>query len=122
MRKSTLIVAVLLVLTLLALAGCGSSSSDTQDAANAQNDIEMAVQATLTAIASESGPASETTDSDPPTASIGTPAASSASASSVTPSVVLPPQLNDFNPAPRPASSMGDPNAPVVIYEWSDYT
>ena len=122
MRKPTFFVAALLVLLSLAIAGCSSSSQDNQDAIEAsvqatlaaQGDIETAVQATLTAIASESGSAAETTD--PP------PASSSASASSVAPSVVLPPEINGFNPAPRPASSMGDPNAPVVIYEWSDYT
>ena len=35
---------------------------------------------------------------------------------------VLPPLIPDFAPADRPASSLGDPQAPVVIYEWSDYT
>ncbi len=40
----------------------------------------------------------------------------------VAPSIVLPPIVTDFNPIPRPAASMGELDAPVVMYEWSDYT
>ena len=36
-------------------------------------------------------------------------------------SLVLPPRLSNFDPIPRPATSIGDPDAPVVMYEWSDY-
>ena len=72
--------------------------------------VSAAVEATLTSIAAseneDNAPISPTPTPEPP---------------AFAPSI-LPPLVDNFAPAPRPASSQGDPNAPVVIYEWSDYT
>ncbi len=119
MRIPTLFVLVLLMLLLIT--GCTAPPPQ-----GSQPDVEAAVQATLTAIATESDLGSATTSPEPA-------ATLKASASDVqvepktTPApavarpLVLPPQVENFDPALRPASSKGDPNAPVVIYEWSDY-
>ena len=106
-RHRFIVITLLLLAASLALAACGAASPK-DDAA-----ISTAVEATLTAVAAQAGEdAPAVTPS--PKSSVEPPAAQ--------PGVVLPPIVNGFDPAPRPASSKGDPNAPVVIYEWSDYT
>ncbi|RME81523.1 MAG: hypothetical protein D6775_13365 [Caldilineae bacterium] len=109
-----------LILLAVVLAGRGSlSGSDSEEA------IARSVEATLTAIAG-AAPAqvAETPAIATPTAA---PAASAPTGQPdptgpAAPAITLPPEVADFNPRPRPASSKGDPEAPVVIYEWSDYT
>lgn len=103
-----------LILLGLFLAGCAAPVAAPQDD---QAQIDAAVQATLTAVAAQAplptaapAPASDSTPVPDPEQ----PAAA--------PSIALPPQIPGFRAAPRPISSLGDPAAPVVMYEWSDYT
>jgi len=120
-KRHYLLSSLLLVLAVFALAACGGKGTDEKDDNQAQ--ISAAVEATLTVIAAEDAapPAlssEETLIEETPDASEAPATPASIQVSNVT----LPPAVNDFNPIPRPASSMGDPNAPVVMYEWSDYT
>ncbi len=116
----------LLLLSLLALllGACAAPATSTPDQ---QATIEAAVQATLMA-AQVTTPAPET-----PAAPAESPGTTSGPTTTPQPPstpqpqeaaqrVILPPLVKNFNPAPRPASTLGDPQAPVVMYEWSDYT
>ena len=118
----------LIALAVFALFVAGCAAIPVEDGGDA--DIETAVQATLTAVAivaADDGSAVETESDlstpqpavDEADAPAGTPQPSQPADA---PQVVLPPQVTDFNPVPRPAASKGDPEAPVVMYEWSDYT
>ncbi len=105
-RLLTLSFALLIAATLLS--ACATSQPQDSEA------VAMAVEATLTAVAANE--ASPNSPAATPSAVTPPPDAPT------TPKTILPPRVNGFDPAPRPASSKGDPNAPVVIYEWSDYT
>ena len=107
-RRRTFLAPLLLIIAVAALSACAAPAEDSQSA------ISAAVEATLTVVAAEGD-----TAPDPAAAEAEKTPKPQAAASTA---VVLPPLVADFDPAPRPASSMGDPNAPVVIYEWSDYT
>ncbi|MCO6451791.1 MAG: hypothetical protein J5I90_13485 [Caldilineales bacterium] len=104
------------------LAACGTPVVDQQA------DIDQAVEATLTVIASADGgqqgtpvPAeAQPTQTDEPTTSVQSTPTPRDPAS--IPAMVLPPLVNNFAPTARPAKTMGEPDAPVVLYEWSDYT
>ena len=114
---------LLTVIVGLLIAGCAAVPSTDQQ------QVEMAVEATLTAVA---GPADEgEATSSTPAAGEGTPAPEQEATAAVsTPqpqqpaagTITLPPLVPDFNPEPRPAATLGDPDAPIVMYEWSDYT
>ncbi len=111
MSKRPLIFLPLFLLSaILLLSACtmGTEPSDSQA-------IAAAVEATLTAVAVD-----VTAQPSPQT----TPSQSSQDENPKEDAVnlVLPPKVDGFAPAARPASAKGDPNAPVVIYEWSDYT
>ncbi len=106
-RNLILALSLLLLTAAIILSACAAPQAENPDA------VAAAVEATLTAVAADAAPSPSqatppATPSDPP------PAAA--------PNLVLPPLVNGFDPAPRPASSKGNPDAPVVIYEWSDYT
>ncbi len=121
-KRHYLLSALLLALTALVLTACGGRGADKNDDAQ-QAEIAAAVEATLTVVAADDASAdgSSTDESliaETPDASQDPPTPPPIPISNVT----LPPAVNNFDPAPRPASSMGDPNAPVVMYEWSDYT
>ena len=83
----------ILALSLLLLTAAIILSACAAPQAENPDAVAAAVEATLTAVAADAAP-----------------------------NLVLPPLVNGFDPAPRPASSKGNPDAPVVIYEWSDYT
>ena len=106
MRKGQhLIIPLLLAVAVLFLAACNAAPGD------------AAVEATPTVVSGPESPA------DPPPAD-GSRAgeAEESSPAPAAPAIPLPPLVKDFTPEPRPASSKGDPQAPVVMYEWSDYT
>ncbi len=109
-RNRFIVSGVFLLLAALALAACGASGG--QDSAA----VSSAVKATLTAVAAENVPVAS------PQSAQDSSQASPASTPIAPARVALPPLVNGFDPEPRPASAKGDPNAPVVIYEWSDYT
>ena len=116
------VVLVTFLLLALFLAACNNvPAPPAADPADGQASVDAAVEATLTAVAEsdqgehvdatpQAGP-TDTVEPDPE--SLSTPAA---------PGIVVPPIVPDFQPAERPITSKGDPEAPVVIYEWSDYT
>ncbi|NOZ49056.1 MAG: hypothetical protein GXP37_03280 [Chloroflexi bacterium] len=113
-----------LPLLLLLLGACAAPSTQTPDQ---QATIDAAVQATLAAApspaAAASTPEPKATSAAPAqTSTAPSPADSTPSPEPAAQQVIIPPLVNDFDPAPRPASSLGDPDAPVVMYEWSDYT
>ena len=99
---------IILLLSLVLLAACGVPV-----VTDSQAEIDAAVQATLTAVA-VSPAADDNATPAPALAETPTPADVSG--------LVLPPQIPDFQPAPRPASTKGDIDAPLVMYEWSDFT
>ncbi len=112
MSKRPMIALPLLLLSaILLLSACtmGAEPSDSQA-------IAAAVEATLTAVAVDvtAQPSPQSTPSQP--SQDENPKGEDAI------NLVLPPKVDGFAPAARPASAKGDPNAPVVIYEWSDYT
>ena len=105
--KRLLLPGILLIAIAAVLSACAASpQAPTADDPTA---VAAAVEATLTAIAASGQDNTPTATPTPPDTSAQAP-------------VILPPLVDGFDPAPRPASSKGDPNAPVVIYEWSDYT
>ena len=108
---------ILLILLALVAAACTPARPTAPPAA----DIEAAVQATLTAVAAATETTATPAPDDTPapaavaiTTEVSTPAAAS--------SLVLPPQIPNFNPTLREEKGRGDRAAPVVMYEWSDYT
>ena len=122
MRVSRLVLLILLIVGVLVAAGCAAPVPTT--APDGQKAIEDAVQATLTAVATNAAPlttgtpdpaAAETPEPSPQPAVASTPAAA-------TGEFILPPSLSNFNPTDRPLSSKGEADAPVVMYQWSDYT
>ncbi len=137
MRISRLTLFLLIVVAALALAACAVPPP----AGSGQKNIEEAVQATLTAVAAAGTPAA-TSQAAPaegtaaPVATSGPAAAKPAEgtpqpAAATTPEptldlsqgkFVMPGTIPNFKAAERPASSKGDANAPVVMYEWSDFT
>ena len=122
MKRLPVVIVALLLLSLF-LAGCNNVPVPPAAESADQTAVDAAVEATLTAITeSESGenedPAQQV-DSTNEQASASTPDAPQPGAA---PGIVLPPTVPDFQPSARPAASKGDPDAPVVIYEWSDYT
>ncbi|RME83554.1 MAG: hypothetical protein D6775_07800 [Caldilineae bacterium] len=118
-----------LLLALMLLAACASPQVQDNEAA-----VEAAVEATLTAVAPGAGgdvpaPTEAPTATLPPTEqAIPTdtpepePQPASEQPEQPAPVVIMPPTVADFAPALIPAKAMGDPEAPVVMYEWSDYT
>jgi|GEM_PF-4968688 len=120
-KRKYLLSSLLLVLAALVLAACGGRGADKND--DQQAAIAAAVEATLTVVAVDDASAGESSTEE--TLIEETPDAGQEPATPApipVSNVTLPPAVNNFDPAPRPASSMGDPNAPVVMYEWSDYT
>ena len=115
MQKRFLALPVFLLLLLAIAAACAAP------VATDQASIDQAVQATLTAVVAEPG-----TPADTPSPETVTDDAAQATpipdAPAAIPQMVLPPEVPNFDPVLRPDKSLGDPNAPVVMYEWSDYT
>jgi len=122
MKRFPVVFIAVLLLTLF-LVGCSNVPAPAAAAPDDQVALDVAVEATLTAIAESDPEESEgSVQLANPTnapASASTPDASQQDAA---PSIVLPPTVPDFQPLARPDASKGDPEAPVVIYEWSDYT
>ncbi len=124
MRKR--FVPILLLLVVLALAACTQAPA----APDQQATIEAAVQATLAANTPETAPTTTPIPQAETPQATDTPAPGPTQAAANTPTpqpetaqrVILPPSVKDFNPELRPASTIGDLQAPVVMYEWSDYT
>ena len=117
--KRIFLVLVVLILAAVIYSGCAAAPAPASDEAQ----VEAAVEATLTAVAGVktedlSTPAPVETESDNDLPTIEEAGQQQAAAADV----ILPPQVQDFDPVPRPAASRGDPDAPVVMYEWSDYT
>lgn len=128
MRVSRLVLMLLLLAGVLVAAGCAAPIPTA--APDGQKTIEEAVQATLTAVAGNAAPVATDTpapaaatpsEPSPQPAAAATPVAT-APADSGSGEFVLPGTIPNFNPKDRPQSSKGDANAPVVMYEWSDYT
>ena len=124
MKKRFPVVLIALLLLALFLAGCNNVPAPPAAAPADQVAVDTAVEATLTAVA-DSGqeentePVATTAPAAPDPESTATPDAPQQGAD---PGIIMPPTVPDFQPSARPAASMGDPEAPVVIYEWSDYT
>jgi len=116
----------LIVLLLLALFLAGGNNVPAPPAAAPADQVvvDAAVEATLTAVA-DSGqeenaePVATPTPAAPDPESTATPDAPQQGDDL---GIIMPPTVPDFQPLARPAASKGDPEAPVVIYEWSDYT
>ncbi|NOX61492.1 MAG: hypothetical protein GXP42_06040 [Chloroflexi bacterium] len=106
------------------LAACAPAAAPPETEPRDQAAIDAAVQATLTAVAqaqpNDAAP-SPTADSQTPTAPTVRPTATTAPPPSAA-SIVLPPEVKDFEAVINPVKTKGDANAPVVMYEWSDYT
>ncbi len=128
MKRLPIVFIAVLLLTLFVV-GCSNLPAPPAAQPGDQEAVDVAVEATLTAIAESDSAKSVSTPApvpDPTSTeeevkpdSVSTPDAPE----EVSPSgLVLPPSITDFDPVARPASSKGDPDAPVVIYEWSDYT
>ena len=117
------VVLVALLLLALFLAGCNNVPAPLAAAPADQAAVDAAVEATLTAVTElEPGENEEPAQQANPTnapASASTPDAPQQGAA---PGIIMPPTVPDFQPSARPAASRGDPEASVVIYEWSDYT
>lgn len=111
MRVSRFVLMLLLLLGVLVVAGCAAAVPTT--APDGQKTIEDAVQATLTAVAAGAEVAVTATPA---------PAATSTLPAAATGELVLPETIPSFNPKDRPQATIGDANAPVVMYQWSDYT
>ncbi|MCS7039028.1 MAG: DsbA family protein [Anaerolineae bacterium] len=90
------------------IGACGARPAEDPQAA-----IEAAVQATLTAVAAS--PAAPPTTPGP-TAAVATPRPTPAV------QVILPPAIPNFTATERPAATKGQADAPLVMYEWADYT
>jgi len=120
MKRFPVVFIAVLLLTLF-LVGCSNVPAPAAAAPDDQAALDVAVEATLTAIAESEPRDSEDSaqQANPTDASASTPDASQQGAA---PSIVMPPTVHDFQPSARLAASKGDPEAPVVIYEWSDYT
>ncbi len=108
MARNRIPTLLLFLIAAIILSACAAPQAENPDA------VAAAVEATLTAVAADAAAPSPSQATPPATPSDPQPTAA--------PNLVLPPLVNGFDPAPRPASSKGDPDAPVVIYEWSDYT
>jgi hypothetical protein len=130
MKRLPVILTALLLLALF-LAGCNNVPAPPAAELADQIAVDAAATATLTAVNSgetvEPAPQPVPTDAPAPNATTapadGEPASTpSAPQQGDAPNIILPPTVPDFQPVARPASSRGDPEAPVVIYEWSDYT
>jgi len=116
-RHRTFFAPLLLIIVIVALSACAAPAEDSQAV------ISSAVEATLTAVVADNVSATAIpTDDSPATVEASGAEKTPGAQAAVSTNAVLPPLVADFDPAPRPASSKGDPNAPVVIYEWSDYT
>ena len=123
MKRLPVVFIAMLLLTLF-LVGCSNVPAPPPAVPSDQAAVDAAVAATLTAIAqadSEERGSTPSPSSDATTApsSLSTPGAPAEGASS---QLILPASVPDFAPAVRPASSKGNTDAPVVIFEWSDYT
>lgn len=104
-KRSLFILLALLAGVLLLVVGCTQPLP--APPSNPQATIEGAVQATLTAVAVTPAPAAAVTTT-PETVDAGP--------------LILPPIIPNFKVNERAESTKGDANAPVVMYEWSDYT
>ncbi len=121
------ILGIAVLLLALVVVGCNNIPAPPSVPSDDQAAVDVAVEATLTAIAG-----SENSDKTPaPQAEATAAPVDSDQADTSTPEaaenisatgLVLPPSITDFDPAARPAATKGEPDAPVVIYEWSDYT
>ncbi|MCP4168538.1 MAG: hypothetical protein GY759_21960 [Chloroflexi bacterium] len=125
-------IVLVVLLALFASACTGQLPAASQDTGA---EVQAAVEATLTAVVQSESEKVEDTASDSPEAAAprspgdtvpaiddNPPTAESEQMQAVAPAIVLPPIVENFNPVPRPAATLGDPEAPVVMYEWSDYT
>lgn len=128
MKRLPIVFLAVLLLTFF-LVGCSDVPLAPPVAPSDQAAVDTAVAATLTAIVevdseeSDSAPTPQTADTaTPEVVAQATQPATGESDDVVSTDIILPPSVTDFDPAARPASSKGDPDAPVVIYEWSDYT
>jgi len=128
MKRLSLVFLAVLLLALF-LIGCSNVPLAPPMAPSDQAAVDTAVAATLTAIVevdseeSDSAPTPQTADTaTPDVVAQATQPATGDSDDVVPTDIILPPFVTDFDPVARPASSKGDPDAPVVIYEWSDYT
>ena len=128
MRVSRFVLLLLLLVGVLVVTGCAAPVPTS--APDSQKAVEEAVQATLTAVATNAAPvatdtpapaAATTSEPSPQPATASTPVAT-APAVSGSGEFVLPGTIPNFNPTDRPQASKGDAKAPVVMYQWSDYT
>ena len=104
---------LLLVGAMALLAACGSAAQP-EAGENTQAAIEAAVQATLTAVAGDSQ-----SSSDPATpAATPTPASKNQQTSAP---VQLPPPIPGWEEVAKPGAERGDPDAPVLLVEYSDF-
>ncbi len=110
-RKRTYLVLLALLVSVLVAAGCAQPLPS----GDSQATIDDAVQATLTAVAAATA-AAETPAPKPVAVTTATPASRDAGA------LILPPVISNFNATARAENTKGDAEAPVVMYEWSDYT
>lgn len=107
-RLRLLLLLIALILPVM-IGACGARPVEDPQAA-----IEAAVQATLTAVAAS--PTAPSATPGPTAAAVATPRPTPAA------QVILPPALPNFAAAERPAASKGQADAPLVMYEWADYT
>jgi len=128
MKRLPIILVAMLLLTLFVV-GCNGIPAPPAAPQEGQNAVDVAVEATLTAIAGSEAEESESIPTPQPDPITAPEEGEVVSESTQEPreegspsGLVLPPSVTDFQPAARPAASKGAPDAPVVIYEWSDYT
>ncbi len=112
---------ILLVGAMALLAACGGNQLETANAADTgapadtEAAIQAAVQATLTAVAGDS---QTSRDPEAPTpAATPTPAPSNQQASAIQ----LPPPIPGWEELAKPGAERGDPDAPVLLVEYSDF-